>query len=103
MEKLAMCVWPGCCSGVVGVEFDRDKLDSGKPATRDQGVQVPALEDRFETLETELMDLSQRYNTAPTSPVLSPTHSLLLRSDDNYLPALMELLENSLSDSRDRQ
>ena len=95
MASLLQCVLPGCCSSVDPEESAR--LQLSLDTTRALALQVASLEEKLESLVLEVDELQQRYSTAPTTPSRrSPTHSRVLRKgEENYLPALLEMLDRS--------
>lgn len=99
MAKLLGHLLPGCCSVSDPPEDLRPQLSID--IIHALAAKVSNLEDKIETLELAVDDLQQHYSTAPTTPSRgrSPLRPrTLLKTEDNYLPALLEMLENSRCD-----
>ena len=99
MARLLGQLLPGCCAVSDPQEDIRTQLSVD--IIHALASQVSNLEAKIETLESAVDDLQQHYSTAPTTPSRgrSPLRPrALLKAEDNYLPALLEMLENSRCD-----
>lgn len=99
MAKLLGRLLPGCCS--VSDPPEDPRLQLSLNIVNSLAAKVSNLEAKVETLESAVDDLQQHYSTAPTTPSRgrSPFRPrTLLKTEDNYLPALLEMLENSRCD-----
>lgn len=98
MARLLRKLLPGCCSVSDSQEDVRKQLSLD--IIRSLSHQVASLEEKVETLELAVDELQQRYSTAPTTPSRgrSPMRPRGAKPEDNYLPALLEMLESSRCD-----
>lgn len=98
MASLLQRIFPGCCSSS---DTSDPRVELSLEVARSLAVQVASLEEKLETLALEVDELQLRYSTAPTTPSRqrSPCRKTLTKAEENYLPALLELLENSRGNS----